>query len=284
MKIVAGIVLYNPEINRLIENLNSIYNQVDSIIIIDNASKNIDKIKKILINYNNIKIIENDKNYGIAKALNQIMKYAIENNAKWALTLDQDSVCNDGLIENYKKNLHFNNIGILTCNIIDRNFKEYNNQEKNWRSKCVKYCITSASLVNIEAYKECGGFDEKMFIDKVDFDICLSMQERNYKILKINFNGLLHEVGRGKNVSFMGKKYIVYNHSYLRKYYIARNAVYMARKHKETLSLSREIIRELRDMLLVILYEDKKIIKTIFSIKGLIEGFFIKVDRELTYI
>ncbi|MDC2274628.1 hypothetical protein [Bacteroides thetaiotaomicron] len=36
MKIVAGIILYNPDIDRLMDNISAISPQVESIIIIDN--------------------------------------------------------------------------------------------------------------------------------------------------------------------------------------------------------------------------------------------------------
>ena len=88
--ICAVIVSYEPDesITQLYE---SIKNQVDEVIIIDNSSRN-KNAKEILLNLSKkIKIIYNDKNYGVAKALNQGALYAIENNYKWLLTLDQDS-------------------------------------------------------------------------------------------------------------------------------------------------------------------------------------------------
>ena len=91
--VLAGIVLYNPDEDRLVENIQAVVGQVDETILIDNNSSNIEKIKKRVneLNYN-INIIENSKNNGIAFALNQILEYAIDNNYEWFLTLDQDSV------------------------------------------------------------------------------------------------------------------------------------------------------------------------------------------------
>ena len=43
--VYAGIVTYNPKIERLIENINSIYPQVDKVIVYDNGSENIEDIK-----------------------------------------------------------------------------------------------------------------------------------------------------------------------------------------------------------------------------------------------
>ena len=46
-KILSVIVTYNPEINRLKQNLENIINQVDEVIIIDNNSDNIGLIQEL---------------------------------------------------------------------------------------------------------------------------------------------------------------------------------------------------------------------------------------------
>ena len=51
-----------------------------------------------------------------------------------------------------------------------------------------------------------------MFIDKVDFDICYSLRDKGLRIIKIDFDGLLHEVGHGKEISIFGIKKTVFNH------------------------------------------------------------------------
>jgi rhamnosyltransferase len=91
IKLAAIIVTYNPKIDRFKDVINSIVNQVDFIIIVDNGSKNINDIKEICSIKSNIEIIENDINYGIGKALN-IGIEKLKNNYDWILTLDQDSV------------------------------------------------------------------------------------------------------------------------------------------------------------------------------------------------
>lgn len=74
MDISAGIVLYNPDTDRLKENINAIINQCTHIYLIDNGSDNINNISDLLEEYNDLKItvIYNQKNMGIASALNQL--------------------------------------------------------------------------------------------------------------------------------------------------------------------------------------------------------------------
>lgn len=225
MKVLIGIVEYKPDAERLKACLKSV-SDADTYIV-DNSENNI----------------------GIASALKKIMEYAGENGYEWVLTLDQDSVAAPGLIDEYLKYTDDSTIGALTCIIKDRNFDELQPAGE------VDCCITSGCFMRVDAYKKTPGYDEWLFIDSVDFDICLSLREAGYRIRRIPFEGLIHEVGKGKKTVFG----YVYNHPAWRKYYIARNRVYVAKKHGG--NVFREIVRNIRDMFLVLLYEDDKLAK-----------------------
>ena len=72
MKICAGIVLFNPEIERLNENIEHIRKQVPMLILVDNGSSNLEDVKSLICDVPNIILLENGKNLGIAQALNRI--------------------------------------------------------------------------------------------------------------------------------------------------------------------------------------------------------------------
>ena len=99
----------------------------------------------------------------------------------------------------------------------------------------VDRCITSATLMNTEVANEIGNFDEKMFIDYVDFEYCIRLRKNGYKMIKVNETELLHELGNTVTKSFLGRTIQVLNHSPLRKYYYVRNIVYTYRKHRDVL-------------------------------------------------
>lgn len=159
------------------------------------------------------------------------MKWSSNNGGDWTITLDQDSECSDCIIDLYKPYLNKEDVGMLTCRYTDRNLNEEN---VVYNSDCeeIDFCITSASLLKNECWKKTAGFDEYLFIDKVDNDICLKLQENGFKIICVNKVGFTHEVGKAKKISFLGKKCIIYNHNAFRRYYIARNTVYIAKKYK----------------------------------------------------
>lgn len=59
IKIAAGIVTYNSDTERLEENIKSIINQVETVIISDNASSNIGELEALADRYH-IKLIRNN--------------------------------------------------------------------------------------------------------------------------------------------------------------------------------------------------------------------------------
>ena len=98
--IAAGIVLFNPNLERLEQNLKAVSGQVLKIFLIDNGSENIHGIQQLLQEYSVCRLLRNEINKGVAVALNQLMKEAENNGYTWLLTLDDDSVCENGLGKN----------------------------------------------------------------------------------------------------------------------------------------------------------------------------------------
>ena len=267
MNFIAGIITYNPDIDRLKENLYAVLKQVDKVLVIDNSSKNIEDVEKFLNDFSNVYLVKNSENLGVANALNQEAKYALENGYEWLLSLDQDSVIPNGLVDEYKKYINNPEIGMICCKIKDRNFGELDyNAKKTSGTEYVSTCITSASMIRLSAWEKVGGYYEPLFIDSVDFDICYSLREAGYKILRTNDIALLHEVGHGKKVHFLGKDRQLVNHSALRYYYIFRNGLFVGRRHRY---LASAIKHYMFSILLINLFEENRLSKDKMIFKGL---------------
>ena len=102
MRIICGIVLYNPNTDRLANEINSIIEQVDKICLFDNGSENIDKVEQYILQdipNEKIKLLKSNINLGIGAALNKIFEYANNNNYEYVLTLDHDSICPNDMIK-----------------------------------------------------------------------------------------------------------------------------------------------------------------------------------------
>ena len=267
MEIIASIVTYNPGLERLKQNAEAIDPQVDEIVVVDNGSKNLKEIEGVLAEYNNTYIIRIEKNLGIATALNEAARYAKKQGYEWILTLDQDSVAPANLVETYLLYTQDKAIGMLGCKIVDRNFGEINGQDKlTCGYEEVEGCITSASLLNIKAWVEVGGFPDEFFIDSVDFDICLSMHEHGYKIIKVNDVALLHEVGHSEIRHSFGKDRQIYHHNPIRYYYMVRNGIFLGKRHHFVIKATYRVFRM---AFFTLLYDDRRIQKARMMLKGL---------------
>lgn len=262
--VLAGVVTYYPEKERLLENLSELIRQVDKIFIVDNGSENLSEMlesfpKEIT---SHLSVFYNEENLGIAQALANIMEYAKEQGFQWVLTLDQDSVIEPELVNRYcvAANLEScQDVGMFTCLIKDRNFEDAKYEQQDVEILDVPYCITSAAFTSVEKYFETSGYDEKFFIDCVDFDICYLLIEQGYRIARINYVGLYHEVGHGENRMFLGKQIVVYHHNPIRIYYLTRNTVWMHKKHPQVYTLAVTIKKLLAIFIRIVLYEkDKK--------------------------
>ena len=278
MKIIAGIVLYNPNTQRLQENIEAIIPQVDSIVIVDNGSTE-SLYNNILETFDHISYIRNEKNMGIAYALNQICGYAYSHGYNWVLTLDQDSIATPGMVDVYRS-IANDEIGILGCWIHDRGYQI----DESWGIKNgtfeTDWVITSAAFTNINAWKSCGGFDNGMFIEWVDWDICESMRKAGYKIMKTYKTKLIHELGHGTRLVMVRHHQMqVMNHKPFRYYYSARNRIYMARKYKHI--GMREQLREIGFKLYTVERYEANKLKNLWAIlRGTIAGFFPKVKYD----
>jgi len=207
IKLAAVIVTYNPEIDRLKDVINSIVNQVDFIIIVDNGSKNINDIREICSIKSNIEIIENDINYGIGKALN-IGIEKLKNKYDWILTLDQDSVILvniKNVIDEITKIYNKEVIGLIFLNIIDENKKT---KYEEFRNTFIIAPIISGSIINSKIFLLGITYREEFFMDYIDFDLEYNIKRDKFKIIKTNYKGQDHQLGKqiqtivGKNINY----------------------------------------------------------------------------------
>ncbi|MCQ2181903.1 MAG: glycosyltransferase family 2 protein [Bacteroidales bacterium] len=270
--ISAGIVTYNPDLERLAENVDSISGQVSEVIIFDNCSGNYGQIKERFGADCTIIESPSHRNVGIAAALTGICRYSESHGYEWVLTLDQDSVCPDNIISEYQKYCSYPRVGMISPRIQDRNIGILDDSETETDE--LDACITSASLVNLSAWKEVGGFWDELFIDMVDFDMCWSMREQGFKILRVNSVSLLHELGHSRKTRFRGKDVAVFNHPPQRYYYIFRNTIAVGRKHHRRVQCFRW---NLKRLWLVLRYEDERLPKLASISKGLFDGLFNKL-------
>jgi|SRR5665648_1256998 len=251
----AGIVLYNPDIDRLIENYKAISKQVDDVILVDNNSNNFNEIIFKFNNISNVTILRNEENKGIAAALNQICEEAKKLKYDWVYLLDQDSISSPTIINSYSRYVSNENLALTTPYIIDTNktnFKEYQNLKLSGIS-VVNWAITAGSLVRLDVWEKIGQFDEELFIDTVDIDYSIRLKINGYQQYRVNSEYILQEVGKAEPTFLFRphkdnagkwtlKRYFRTNHSLIRQYYMVRNNIILVKKYKKYRSVVKGII------------------------------------------
>lgn len=272
MGICAGIVTYNPDILRLECNIQALYeNGIKEIYIVDNNSINKKDVKESVEKLKIANVIYFNENKGIATALNKILEIALQNKFQWCITMDQDSVLPESFVHEAQPFLS-TDVG-LVCPCSEES------EISNSHSKGIieqSRCITSGAITSVEAWQHCGGFDELLFIDYVDFDFCVRIRVGGYHIYKMTSFLLDHQLGNVNIKIFLGKQIPIYNHSPKRTYFFVRNGIIFIKKNHSYICVTKECYTILRWVLIKILFEGNKIqtVKSFFT--GFIDGIRYK--------
>jgi glycosyltransferase, group 2 family len=279
MRLSSVVIWYNPKETDVL-NIKSYINYINKLYIIDNSKKNNKKLLENLKNMSKIEYIYSDgNNLGIAKALNLACEKAIIDKFEWILTMDQDSYFD---FQNMKKYLEIfsqiknSNIGIISPNHILKNDIVKIDENKEFiDTDCV---MTSGNLLNLSVWKKVNKFDENLFIDEVDNEMCYRILEKGYQIKQLSKIKMFHELGNLEKRNFFTRKISVLNHNYIRKYYIIRNKFYIFKKYRKY--RLRYVYSILNDFFKVIFYEKDKLRKLRYMFRG-INDFFKNKMGEL---
>ena len=277
-KVVAIIISYNPD-NNLLDSVNLLKNQVEKIIIVDNGSKK-EKVKNINlirdIDKEKIEVIFNEENLGIATALNIGIKEGLKQGYNWILTMDQDSKCSENMVK--KMFEVYNGIDekerrdILSIfpNFVDERIQSIEENSDMNPYEYVDADITSGNLLKAEVFDKVGFFDDSLFIDLVDTDFCMKLNEKNIKMIKVRDAILYHSLGESQSVKSVFGKFNTSNHSALRRYYMTRNRFYTWEKYKDlnsfTLNRDKKLFK--KEFVKIILGEKDKMNKIKMVFKG----------------
>lgn len=268
-KVAAVVVLYNPEIG-VLGNLNSYIEQVDKLFIVDNSDNNNSTFLEKLQDLSKIEYISNKNNIGIAAALNIGAKKAIEGGFDYLLTMDQDSEASPSLVPTLLEGFSIGSKVALVSpvvyhrkgkNIINKSGKSFEQVITNW---------TSGSLLDLNIFKETGGFKEELFIDYVDHEFCLRLNKMGFKIYNCNKTYLKHSLGSIEEINLIFRKVYPTNHSAIRLYYRTRNRFYVKKIYKKLFpDFFKQDNKDFwKTAIKIILFEKSRMKKIRFMLKG----------------
>ncbi len=269
--IISISILYNPDAG-ILKNLYSYKESVASMLIVDNSEIPDFAIHGILKNnFATMRIITNHGNLGIARALNQGLEYAISAGYKCALLMDQDSELYPEAVNRLMQCLESDeNIFIAAPRRIDVNSDGKKMDGTRYRRRLT--CATSGSLVRLKHIHTVGYHDEKMFIDLVDHEYCLRAVSKGLHIVIVNDALMRHRLGMMRKKKILWVDLYPTYHSALRRYYKARNSLYVWSKYglKYPRYVFPAIVNFIIEYLEILLFEDEKLIKT----RALLTGFW----------
>lgn len=296
MSCCAIIITFYPSAD-ITENIAALRDQVDEIIIVDNGSG--DGYKKLwtrLTQQFGVNIVFNQENLGIATALNLGVKKAKANGHQWVVTFDQDSQATPGMIktmlQTYEVYPQKDKVVGLSPRYKDRYTGLIRSSHLAASSPVTSpyaealEVITSGNLLKLSVFGLVGYFNEALFVDYVDVEYCLRCITQGYKILEVKDAVLVHSIGLPRQHKLLWKTPATSDHSALRRYYFARNALYMYKKFafKQPIWVIKNAYVLVKMIILVVLFEDDRKRKLAAIFRGLVDGVFGRMGKCRTSI
>lgn len=285
--ICAIIVTYNPN-GHFHSRVENIRKQVGNVLIVDNHSNEETTWMLRGMTSNCCSLILNIENLGVATALNQGISWAKKNGFSWVVTLDQDTIVFDCMIEEllktYNGYAHKNIVAVIGSTYADPIIKKCNS-DSYLKSKelCldVKTTITSGSLIPLRIIDLIGSFQDDLFIDLVDIEFCLRARSKGFKIIQCCKPVMLHFIGNGSAHKLFLRKTVTSNHTPTRRYFMMRNRIIVAKKYFffDPAFVIKLLISGFKSIILFCLFERNKVINMRYSALGVLDGLLGKYDR-----
>ncbi|RME72541.1 MAG: glycosyltransferase [Planctomycetota bacterium] len=219
--------------------------------------------------------IRSPHNRGIGWALNVAAERARHAGYRWLLTLDQDSRTPPG----FAAALHAwlphapepDRSAVLAPLHHDPARREP--PPRLERPRTTTHVMTSGNLVRLEALEQIGGWNEQLFIDMVDHEICWRLWDAGWQVVEVPVI-LPHSVGAVTVCELAGRRFRTTNHAVWRRYMIARNLTWLAVRHlrRRPRCVTGELRAVARELLKALLAEPRPIEKLLRSTQGVIDG------------
>jgi len=188
---------------------------------VDNSKKETDLSR--FKDTNKLELLSKKINHGIASALNLALEKALSDGYEWLLTMDQDSSFKPEQLQRLWRDFTSfpkDNVAIYS----PLHNAKHVEQNPNTLHDEPLVIMTSGNVVHVDTLVKVGYFDEKLFIDEVDHEICLRLQKNGYKVVQNRSCYLTHSLG---TLSTKGVK----KYSSKRLYYMLRNYLYIREKY-----------------------------------------------------
>lgn len=272
LNIIAVIISFNPKLDLLTKEYESIVHQVDGIIYIDNNSRNKDDVELWSNKREKVDLIKLNNNYGIGVAQNAGIKKALACGASHIIIFDQDSVINEGFVESLlraEEKALGDGIKVGLTGPVYRSYDDYAYpvwsveesklvripQEGIRDYRMVTHIIASGSLIRRETLLKVGLMREDLFLGYIDFEYCFRAAEYGYKTIVTRHACMRHQMG-DKQILIHGRKIGLY--SPFRRYFDCRNTILIQRDKLFPKSLKRYYLKLIFGKVIISLFYGPK--------------------------
>src|SRR5256885_13917499 len=199
----AVIVTFRPD-QELSDRLNRVPAHARTIVIVDNGSgPDIAATIEKACQSSGAVLISNPENRGQAAALNQGVELALNRGFEWALLLDQDSIVLPELLSGaqaaYREFPKPEKLAVIGA---DHDHPFHYKKRRRFPNagayREMRTVITSGSFVQLQIFRQIGGFKAELFIDSVDDEYCMRARANGYAVIEATAFGTEHQIGAPK--------------------------------------------------------------------------------------
>lgn len=224
----VGVVSYNPP-ESLVALCAAVLAQGCRVRVIDNGSRTGAEVL-VACEEAGAEVVRLGSNTGISGALAVLLDAAVEDD--WLLTLDQDSRLPDDFVRLLAGSAAVSDPEVAVVGPVVRDELSADVLQGDPQAPSaydVMGVITSGSLCRTGALRAVGGFRADLFIDYVDWDLCLRLRAAGWRVAVEPAAVLLHSLGATRTHSVAGVGVRASHHSADRQYYKYRNFLLLAR-------------------------------------------------------
>jgi GT2 family glycosyltransferase/O-antigen/teichoic acid export membrane protein len=220
------VVTYHPEPS-FADRFAAMAGQAAAVVVVDNGSTAETRqwLQGLVARQPHAVLIENDRNLGIARALNQGAEAAHARGCAWLLAFDQDTEPAPELLAELAA-VFANHPGRERLAVIGAAYRGAAGAAPFVEPPAV---ITSGSLLSLAAYDALGPFADDYFIDYVDVEYCLRARGAGYRIAQSSRPLMRHAIGRAEPRRLLWWRTVATNHAPERHYTATRNLVWLVR-------------------------------------------------------
>lgn len=239
---VAIVTLYHPK-PETAQTLRELAGQVNRLILSDNTPGG--DHRSLFEGIPNAVYLANGANLGLATGLNRGLQTREARESRYVFFFDQDSHVPAGHIEtmvrDWEELAKEHRIGLLGPRFYDEVTGTYNSdaildqgkEEAGQTYLPIGQMITSSMMSTWSILKEIGFWNEEIFLDYGDYDLCWRLSAAGYELFLTRNALLVHRLGEGCVKARDPKTGMVFPLAYgapIRKYYQTRAAVKLLRR------------------------------------------------------